>query len=183
MITMLANTQIASAAAQTEIRSDSSQSCEHPPPLRNPAVLSRSRSERRAHGAPSRCLSAGDGGGKVSRSRSGLLPPGLQSRLADPDAAVAVQVRVAGHACSLANTRRTRQACQDPRSVGVGTPRALNSAAMAREDTAPAARTSAMMGASSDARALARAVRALRPASPVPACLCPMIAKAVVSAF
>jgi hypothetical protein len=45
-----------------------------------------------------------------------------------------------------------------------GTPFRLNLAAIARNDVTPASRSSAMMDASSDARASARAVRALRPA-------------------
>jgi hypothetical protein len=53
---------------------------------------------------------------------------------------------------SRASTRRTCAACQVPRLVGVETPRAFNAVAMARNDVTPAARSPAIIGASSDVR-------------------------------
>ncbi len=53
-----------------------------------------------------------------------------------------------------------------PNPAVVGTPRRLSSIAIAYHDVIPPRRSSATMGASCDARASARAIRTLRPASP-----------------
>jgi hypothetical protein len=63
-------------------------------------------------------------------------------------------------------TRRTWPGSQIPRPVAVGTPRLLSALAIPYQDVIPLRRSSATIGASSDARASARAIRALRPASP-----------------
>jgi hypothetical protein len=55
------------------------------------------------------------------------------------------------HNPSRANTRRTPMSCHFPFPVAVGTPRAFNAFAMLYSDVTPAARSSAMMGASSAA--------------------------------
>jgi hypothetical protein len=65
---------------------------------------------------------------------------------------------------SRASTRRTCGASHVPRPVAVGTPRVLRALAMPCSDVTPAACISATMGATSVALAMARALRASRPA-------------------
>jgi hypothetical protein len=64
-------------------------------------------------------------------------------------------------------TRRTCAGSHIPRPVAVGTQRLLSAVAMPYHDVTPLRRSSATMGANCDARASARAMRTLRPASPV----------------
>jgi hypothetical protein len=64
-------------------------------------------------------------------------------------------------------TRRSCRGSHIPRPVAVGTPRLLSSIAMPYHDVIPSRRNSATMGANRDARAWARALWTLRPASPI----------------
>jgi hypothetical protein len=73
-------------------------------------------------------------------------------------------------AASRANRSITRRTCAGshiPGPVAVGTQRLLSAVAMPYHDVTPLRRSSATMGANCDARASARAMRTLRPASPV----------------
>src|SRR5258707_12947930 len=56
-----------------------------------------------------------------------------------------------GLCLSRANTRRTPMSCHFPFPVAVGTPRAFNAFVMPYSDVTPAARISAMIGASTAA--------------------------------
>ncbi len=58
---------------------------------------------------------------------------------------------------SRSSTRATCTADHSPRPRALGMQRSFNAAAMARSDVAPAACISAIVGAMSDARTLARA--------------------------
>jgi hypothetical protein len=68
---------------------------------------------------------------------------------------------------SLSITRRTCPGSHIPRPVAVGKPSLLSSMAIPYHDVIPLRRSSATIGASWDARASARAIATLRPASPV----------------
>ena len=68
------------------------------------------------------------------------------------------------HPASRRNTRETCIGYQRPRPCGVGKPRWLSAAAMPLRVVIPATRSSVMTGASSAARATARAWRARMPA-------------------
>jgi hypothetical protein len=74
-------------------------------------------------------------------------------------AALYLNVRVRRQV-NRASSRWTCTACHAPCPRGVGIPDRFNSSAMPRSDVTPDACSSAMMGASSTARALARAIRA-----------------------
>ena len=73
---------------------------------------------------------------------------------------------VLGEIQAAGDTRRTCPGSHIPRRVAVGTPRLLSSVAVPYHEVMPLARISATMAASCDARASARAILTLRPASP-----------------
>jgi hypothetical protein len=119
-----------------------------------------------------RCISAAPSA-RESRPRAGRVCDKLGRRFALPPAPAillsCLRSRLAPHSPSRASSWRTVPPIHSPMPRGVWIPRALRAAAMPRSDVTPVVRSSAMTGARSAARALARALIALQPNADRPA--------------